>query len=252
MSVGHLAKKCNPSLYLRLVNTPSRRRRRGPQLEAALLDAAWDELVDVGFPKLTMESVAARANTGIAVLYRRWPNKDQLVLAALKHYRDTHPVDLPDTGTLRGDLVAALTAMGVARAGLFAITAATAFAGLLASSGLTPAQARERILGGQQAPRVQAIYQRAHDRGEIDLDRIPAAVLAMPFDLVRHDVLMDPPKPLKPARIQAIVDELFLPLVHEHSNGPSRRPDSNRRPLHSERQGLEAQDLADHRFGFGH
>jgi AcrR family transcriptional regulator len=237
MRVRHLAKKCNPSLYLRLVSTPSRRRRRGPELEAALLDAAWDELVEVGFAKLTMESVAARANTGIAVLYRRWPNKDQLVLAALKHYRNTHPVDLPDTGTLRGDLVAALTAMGEARAGFFAITAATAFAGLLTSSGLTPAQARDRILGGQQLPpRVQAIYQRAHDRGEIDLERIPAAVLAMPFDLVRHDLLMDL-KPLKPARIQAIVDELFLPLVHEHSNGPSRRPDSNRRPLDYEGSG---------------
>ena len=64
-----------------------RRRRRGPQLEAALLDAAWEELVHVGYASLTMESVAARAHTGIAVLYRRWPNKDQLVLAAIEHYR---------------------------------------------------------------------------------------------------------------------------------------------------------------------
>jgi hypothetical protein len=40
-------------------------------------------------------------------------------------------------------------------------------------------------------------------------------VLAMPFDLVRHDVLMDL-KPLKPARIQSIVDQLFPPLVQNH------------------------------------
>jgi AcrR family transcriptional regulator len=33
-----------------------------------------------------MESVAARAKTGVAVLYRRWPNKDDLVLAAIGHY----------------------------------------------------------------------------------------------------------------------------------------------------------------------
>ena len=53
---------------------------------------------------------------------------------------------------------------------------------------------------------------------EIDLERIPAAVLAMPLDLVRHDLLMDL-KPLKPARIQSIVDDLFLPLVRNHHSG---------------------------------
>ena len=190
----------------------SRQRRRGPELEAALLDAAWDELVEADYAKLTMESVAARASTGIAVLYRRWANKDQLVLAALEHYRGSHPVELRDTGTLRGDLLAALNGMGQARAAFFAIAAAADFSGLLASTGLTLAEARDRILGDQRLSRSQAIYQRAHDRGEIDLEQIPAVVLAMPFDLVRHDLLMDL-KPVPPARIESIIDELFLPLV---------------------------------------
>jgi len=56
-----------------------RSRRRGEQLESELLDAAWAELVHAGYANLTMESVAARARTGIAVLYRRWANKEQLV-----------------------------------------------------------------------------------------------------------------------------------------------------------------------------
>ncbi|QKG19843.1 TetR/AcrR family transcriptional regulator [Actinomadura verrucosospora] len=188
------------------------RRRRGPELQAALLNAAWDELVETGFAKLTMESVAARAGTGIAVLYRRWPNKDRLALAALEHHRSSHPVDLPDTGTLRGDLIAALTGMGRARAAFFAVAAAAAFSGLLSDTGLTPAQARDQIIGDQRLSRVQALYQRAHDRGEIDLETIPPAVLAMPFDLVRHDLFMEL-EPLKPARIRTIVDDLFLPLV---------------------------------------
>ena len=64
----------------------------------------------------------------------------------------------------------------------------------------------------------QIIYRRAHDRGEIDLDRIPPAVLAMPFDLVRHDLLMNL-KSLRPARIDSIVDELFLPLLQSHQSG---------------------------------
>ena len=45
-----------------------RQRRRGEELETALLAAAWDELVEAGFARLTMESVAARAKTGVAVL----------------------------------------------------------------------------------------------------------------------------------------------------------------------------------------
>jgi len=70
-------------------------------------------------------------------------------------------------------------------------------------------------MAAQSLPRVRVIYQRAHDRGEIDLERIPAAVLAMPFDLLRHDLLMDL-EPPEPARIQSIVDELFLPLVQHY------------------------------------
>ncbi|MGI8880509.1 MAG: TetR-like C-terminal domain-containing protein [Jatrophihabitans sp.] len=97
-------------------------------------------------------------------------------------------------------------------AGFFAIAAATAFSGLLADTGLTLSQARDKVMGEQPLPRVRTIFQRAHDRGEIDLERIPAVVLAMPFDLIRHDMLMDL-EPLAPARIQSIVDELFLPLV---------------------------------------
>jgi len=189
-----------------------RHRRRGQQLESALLDAAWSELVEVGFANLTMESVAARAQTGIAVLYRRWANKDQLVLAAIGHYRHVRPVAIPDTGTLRGDLLALLTAISKARATFTAVAAATAFSGLLADTGLTPAQARDKLFGDQPLWSAQIIYRRAHDRGEIDLDHIPPAVLTMPFDLVRHDLLMNL-KPLRPTRIQSIVDELFLPLA---------------------------------------
>jgi AcrR family transcriptional regulator len=189
-----------------------RHRRRGEQLEAALLDAAWDELVDIGFAGLTMESVAARAQTGIAVLYRRWANKDELVLAAIEHYRVVRPIALPDTGTLRDDLLALMAAISDARATWTAVAAAAGFSGLLANTGLTPAQARDKLLGDQPQWRDHIIYRRANDRGEIDLHRIHPAVLAMPFELVRHDLLMAL-KPLEPARLRSIVDDLFLPLA---------------------------------------
>jgi AcrR family transcriptional regulator len=188
----------------------TRQRRRGEELEAALLAAAWQELVEAGFARLTMESVAARAKTGVAVLYRRWPNKDDLVIAAIHHYGNTHPVQIPDTGSLRDDMIALLSAASTARVSFAAIITA-AFSGLLSSTGLTPAQVREKIMADRPMWSDQ-IFARAHERGEIDLDRIPPAVLTMPFDLMRHDMLMTY-KPIPPERVLAIVDDLFLPLV---------------------------------------
>jgi AcrR family transcriptional regulator len=57
-------------------------RRRGAALEDAIIDAVFDELCDVGYAAFTIESVAARAQTGKASIYRRWPTKQDLVLGA--------------------------------------------------------------------------------------------------------------------------------------------------------------------------
>ena len=198
-----------------------RQRRRGEELEAALLEAAWQELVEAGFARLTMESVAARAKTGVAVLYRRWPNKDDLVIAAIRHYGTMYPVDVPDTGSLREDMIALLTGFSTARVSFVAIITA-AFSGLLSSTGLTPAEVREKVIGDRPVSSAQ-VFTRAHERREIDLERIPPAVLALPFDLVRHDLIMDL-KPLPPARILSIVDELFLPLVRHYQAAQDPSP----------------------------
>lgn len=185
-------------------------RRRGEELEAALLEAAFEELAEVGFAKLTMESVAARARTGVAVLYRRWPRKDELVLATLRHYDRTHVVNPPDTGSLRDDMIAVMGAINDTGQELRAIAAAV-LSGLLADTGLTPSQLRERIMGDRPS-RTNEIFRRAHERGEIDLDKIPSAVLTMPLELLRNDLLLAF-KPVPEKRILEIVDDLFLPLV---------------------------------------
>ena len=188
----------------------TRQRRRGEELEADLLEATWQELVEAGFARLTMESVAARAKTGVAVLYRRWPNKDELALAAIRHQGTLHPVENPDTGSLRGDMIALLESFGSMRTGFTAVVGA-AFSGLLASTGLTPAEARQKALPDRPSQSAE-VFARAQRRGEIDLDRIPPAVLTMPIDLLRHDMLMTY-QPIPPERIRTIVDDLFMPLV---------------------------------------
>jgi AcrR family transcriptional regulator len=216
MRVGGSDKECKyllsaeAAILVDVTEQLHRQRRRGEELEAALLQAAWEELVEAGFAKMTMESVAARARTGVAVLYRRWPRKDDLVLAAIANHGTINPVEIPDTGSLRGDMLALLGDVNDKRSSFTAVVTAT-FAGLLASTGLTPAEVRMRIMANRPLWS-DRIYQHAQQRGEIDLEKIPPAVLTMPFDLIRLDLLMTL-KPVTAERVREIVDDLFLPLV---------------------------------------
>ncbi|MGB3733245.1 TetR/AcrR family transcriptional regulator [Microbacterium sp.] len=198
-----------------------RRRRHGAELETAILEACWDELADSGYANLTMDSVARRAGTSEPVLYRRWSNKDELVLAALERHNADHIPELPDTGSLRGDLIAALTAMGASRSKFFAVAVATVFSGLAARLGLSPIEVRDLVFGDQRESRVRTLFERAEARGEIDLRRIEPDVLSLPFDLVRHDLIMTP-GPISADRVTAIVDRLFLPLIAEQGARPAK------------------------------
>jgi AcrR family transcriptional regulator len=64
------------------VPVPVRHRRRGETLERAIHAAVFTELAEVGYAAFTIESVASRAHTGKASIYRRWPTKQDLVLDA--------------------------------------------------------------------------------------------------------------------------------------------------------------------------
>ncbi|MZD06663.1 TetR family transcriptional regulator [Streptomyces sp. SID5785] len=79
-------------------------RRRGAVLEQAILDAALDQLSTVGWNGMTMEGVAAGAQTGKAAVYRRWPSKEDLVVDALQ--AGLPKLDsAPDCGGVREDLL---------------------------------------------------------------------------------------------------------------------------------------------------
>ncbi|OQR58850.1 TetR family transcriptional regulator [Streptomyces maremycinicus] len=78
-------------------------RRRGAVLERAILDATLEQLGTVGWNGLTMEGVAAGAQTGKAAVYRRWPSKEALVADALR--AGLPRLDAaPDLGGIRADL----------------------------------------------------------------------------------------------------------------------------------------------------
>ncbi len=97
-----------------MVTTESVLPRRGRKLDRArdseILDAALDVLAERGFDGTTIDLVAARARAGKSTLYRRWASKTDLVLEALRRL-DTEQIelgDLPDTGSLRADLLSML------------------------------------------------------------------------------------------------------------------------------------------------
>ena len=179
------------------------RRRRGAELESAILEAAWEELTAVGYANVTMEGVADRARTGKQVLYRRWRNRADLILAAMR--RRVVPIadDIPDTGELRGDVLALLRRM----ARRYHEVGPDVVHGLAAEfSDLDPDFLA--IMAGVMA----TILKRAVARGEIRPEAITRRVTTLPVDLFRHEMLLtrDPLPETSPVEI---VDEIFLPLL---------------------------------------
>lgn len=187
-------------------------RRRGAELEEALLDAAWDELVSVGYGGFTFEGVAARAQTSRPVVYRRWASRADLAVAAITQYGQKHPFPLPDTGSLRDDLVALLRWMSERR-GELAVLMSMHMSEFFAETGATLADLRERLLANRAGPSSMAqVLERAVARGEIDPGRLTPRLVALPIDLVRHELLMTG-RPVSEDVIAEIVDDIFLPLV---------------------------------------
>lgn len=184
-------------------------RRRGEALEAALLDAAWAELHLAGYQAMTMEAVADRAGTSRAVLYRRWPKKAELVVAALRRHRPMLSGEVPDTGSLRGDVLALLTRMSTR----LATTGPETLYGLLGDY-LADAELFDRLRAdvlhiGTDV--MTTMLERAAERGEARPDVSPR-IAALPTDLYRNELLLRRTPPGK-AVIAEIVSDVFLPLV---------------------------------------
>lgn len=191
------------------------RRRRGSALETALLDAAWAELVEKGYDRFTIESVAERARTSRDVIYRRWPGKAELLRAAVTRAGAQQPAVVPDTGTLRGDMIELLRQANRSRAQL-GLQMILQLGGYYAETGMGLAELRSAFLS-ERGSAVQTILERAVARGEVDPARLTPRVIAVPFDLFRQELLMTL-EAVSDEATESIVDEVFLPLV---ASGPS-------------------------------
>jgi len=144
----------------------------------------------------------------------------------MRHRTALSALDLPDTGTLRGDVLALLRQMSASVseiAGVLSFVLADYFD----ATGLSPSDLRERAIAGTPS-RMAAIIQRAIERCEIDPDRLSPRIQSLPLDLLRHDLIMNR-APIPDDTLIEIVDRIFLPLVlalgSEHLASPDAAPD---------------------------
>ena len=186
------------------------RRRLSDARLAEIYTAALDVLADVGYDRMTMDAVAARAKASKATLYRHWPGKSELVVDAVRHLREETTATLPDTGTLRGDL----------RAHLGGVTEHAGDAQVCMMRGMIAACARdaelaqifqEQLVDAKRGA-TMTLLERARMRGEIgdgvDLDLVVDVAPAM---LVFRRLLTT--HVVDDAYLDRLVDEVWLPLL---------------------------------------
>jgi len=209
-----------PSARTAAPGRPARARRHGAELEGAILRAAVEELTESGYAGLTMDRVARRSGTNKNTIYRRWPSRAALGIAAYrKLVAATTPS--PDTGELRSDVLALMRranrhwsspAGGILRA-------------LLAGARDDPqllALIQEHSADAGSAAWL-TILARAVVRGEASLDALHPRVATVAIVLLRNEFIAGGYPTVPDSVILEIVDEVYLPLIR--GRGGSARPE---------------------------
>lgn len=191
------------------VPTTARPRIEGER-EAQILDATLVLLREVGYDRLTMDAVAAAAHASKASLYRRWGSKAQLVVETVSHADTAFATPPPDTGTLRGDLLAAACGAG----GLVDQVPAQLMTALVTALHHDPdlAAAFETSFLRPRLQAARALYERGRDRGEVRADVDLDLVLDVLPGVVLHRVFLRGERPTQDL-ITRVVDDVVLPAV---------------------------------------
>lgn len=187
-------------------------RRRDHSRDAEIQEAALDVLAEIGYEGMTIDMVAARARAGKGTVYRRWASKSELVLDAIACMKNTD-VDLaspPDTGTLRGDLIAMVKSPTVKEserkikvmAGVFSMIARDAEFAEAARLALVEPRARANRI----------IFRRAIERGEIPADSDVEQLITIGAALMHYRVLMLR-KPADRDFAISMIDSVILPAA---------------------------------------
>jgi AcrR family transcriptional regulator len=187
-------------------------RPTGPRAEAreqAILDAALELVMEVGYDRLSMDALAERARAGKATIYRHWSGKAQVVAEAIRRRKSEHEIR-PDTGSLRGDLRAALGHM------CDSVTADEGLvAGVMSAMRSDPELAelmRTQVL--DQHGKLDAIVERAIARGELPVGSSAALAYEVAPAVVMSRLLFQN-LPMDEAFTDHLVDDVILPLLRQ-------------------------------------
>lgn len=193
-------------------SAPKLGRKRDHTRDAEILEAAVDVLAETGYDGMTMDMVATRAKAGKATVYRRWSSKGEMVLDAIACMK-TGNIDydhLPDTGTLRGDLIAMIKPHSIKDAKRKLEVMAGVVSMLSRAPELTDAANAALVEPRARANRI--LFQRAIDRGEISADcDVETLALVSPSMAAYRSLILR--KPIDRAFLLSLIDGVILPAV---------------------------------------
>lgn len=187
-----------------------RGRPRDPRRDAAILEAAIALVGEVGYDRMTVDSIAARAGVSKPTIYRRWPDgKPQLIADAIR-LQQSERGDTRDTGSLRGDLLALVSDL----TGQLLDNAHLA-AGLTSQLRSSPELAelfREHVVARDRERWAQLI-RRAIERGDLTADAAPSELFAAVAPSVIHTRVLLTGESVDPPFAERLVDSILLPIL---------------------------------------
>ena len=187
--------------------TPTRGRPRDPRRREAILVAAMSLIGELGYDRATVDAIAHRAGVSKPTIYRRWPGgKEEIVVEALRTKRAAS-AELPDTGNLRGDLLAML---GAVMLSVDPQVAGGLISHLRASDELATLF-REEVVADERR-RYDVLLSRALARGEIAAK--PTVLFADVAGSVIFSRALIAGEPLDREFLEELVDRVLLPIVN--------------------------------------
>ncbi|WP_375424695.1 TetR/AcrR family transcriptional regulator [uncultured Friedmanniella sp.] len=191
---------------------PKLGRKRDHTRDPEILQAAVEVLAECGYERMTIDMVAARAKAGKATLYRRWASKGELVVDAIACMKqgEYSPDNLPDTGTLRGDLLAMIRPHSLEES-----ERKLQVMGAVASMMTRDPQLAEAVGAAITEPRSalnRALMQRAVDRGEVRADADIETIAQIGPSMAAYRTLTQG-KPVDRTFLVSIIDSVVLPAL---------------------------------------
>ncbi len=182
-------------------------RPRDPDVERSILNATQELLIDRGYAGMTVADVARAAGSSKAAIYRRWPGKIDLVVAAVRALAS--PGATPDTGSLRDDLVE--VAMHYARAD---DRSARVLASLLSELGGNTElrEAARSAIGTPPVAAIVAVIERWIQRGTVP-PSVPVSLIAGIVPAVAFGRVSLERRALDPETVEHLVDDVLVPAL---------------------------------------